>query len=83
MSHGFFGQTGTYRGHHPREVAMAAKYQIFLTSAERAELDGVVKKGNRPARVTLSALVLLFSDLSPDGGGKKSNAQIGRELNIS
>ena len=62
---------------------MATKYEIFLTSDERDELDSLVKKGKRAARVILLALVLLFSDMSPEGRGKKSNVQISRELNIS
>ena len=62
---------------------MATKYRIFLTPDERDELDGLVKKGKRAARVILMALILLFSDMSPEGRGKKTNAQISRELNIS
>jgi transposase len=66
-----------------KEVAMATKFQIWLTSDERDELDGIVKKGKRAVRVVLMALILLFSDMSPEGRGKKTNVQISRELNIS
>ncbi|MDR1486810.1 MAG: IS630 family transposase, partial [Deltaproteobacteria bacterium] len=62
---------------------MAAKYIISLTSDERDELDSIVKKGKNAARVILLALVLLFCDASPEGRGKKTNAQISKELNIS
>jgi transposase len=62
---------------------MATKYKIFLTADERRALDSIVKKGKNAARVILLALVLLFCDLSPEGRGKKTNAEISRELNIS
>jgi transposase len=62
---------------------MATKYKIFLTTDERDELDSLVKKGKNAARVILLALVLLFCDMSPEGRGKKTNAVISRELNIS
>lgn len=62
---------------------MATKYKIFLTPDERDELDSIVKKGKRAVRVVLMALILLFSDMSPEGRGKKTNVQISRELNLS
>ena len=62
---------------------MATKYKILLTSDERDELDGIVKKGKKAARMIILALVLLFSDMSQEGRGRKSNVQISRELNIS
>jgi transposase len=62
---------------------MATKYIIELTSEERSQLDGIVKKGNNAARVIILALVLLFCDISPEGRGRKTNVQISRELNIS
>jgi transposase len=62
---------------------VATKYKIELTPEERGQLDGIVKKGRNPAKVVLSALVLLFCDRSPLGRGRKTNAEISRELNIS
>jgi transposase len=62
---------------------MATIYKIHLTTSERDELDSIVKKGKNAARVILLALVLLFADLSSEGRGGKTNAQISRELNIS
>ena len=62
---------------------MATKYKIFLTPEERDELDGLVKKGKNAAKIILAALILLFCDMSPEGRGKKANAAISRELNIS
>lgn len=62
---------------------MATIYKIFLSQDERDELDGIIKKGKRAARAVLLAMVLLFCDMSPEGRGKKTNAQISREFNIS
>jgi transposase len=62
---------------------MAKKYNILLTSEEREELDGIVKKGKNAARVIVLALVLLLSDLSPEGRGKMKNYEISQKLNIS
>jgi transposase len=62
---------------------MGLKYVVYLTADERAELDAIVKKGKNEARVILSGLVLLFSDINPEGRGGKSNAQISKDLNIS
>ncbi|MDR1608479.1 MAG: helix-turn-helix domain-containing protein [Deltaproteobacteria bacterium] len=64
-------------------VGLATKYRIFLTTDERDELDSLAKKGKNSARVILLALVLLFCDMSPEGRGQKTNADISRELNIS
>jgi hypothetical protein len=66
-----------------KEVAMAAKYTVFLNRTEREELDSIVKKGKNAARVISLALVLLFADKSAEGSGRKTNAVISRELNIS
>jgi transposase len=62
---------------------MATKYQIFLTDQERDQLNSISKKGKSTARIFLLALVLLFCDMSPEGRGKKANAEISRDLNIS
>jgi transposase len=62
---------------------MAKKYNIHLTADEREELDGIVKKGKNAARVILLSLVLLLSDLSPEGRGKMKNYEISQKLNIS
>jgi transposase len=62
---------------------MAIKYLISLTPEERNELNSITKKGKNTARVILMALALLFCDISPEGRGKKTNAEISRELNIS
>jgi transposase len=62
---------------------MAAKYQIYLTPEERAQLDGLVKKGQNAAQVILKALILLFCDRSPEGRGGKTNLEISRDLNVS
>jgi transposase len=62
---------------------MATKYRIFLSSEERNELDSIAKKGKNAARAILLALVLLLSDLSPDGRGKKTNYEISQILDIS
>jgi transposase len=79
----FFSVNPVYWWQPLREVAMASKYKIFLNQTEREELDSIVKKGKNAARVILLALVLLFCDMSPEGRGRKTNAVISRELNIS
>ncbi|MDR2459614.1 MAG: helix-turn-helix domain-containing protein [Deltaproteobacteria bacterium] len=62
---------------------MATKYVICLTEKERYELDSMVKMGKTSGRVILLALALLFCDISPEGRGAKTNAQISKELNLS
>jgi transposase len=68
----------------PKEgVAMAIRYKIFLTSDERSTLEEIIKKGTKRARTVILALGLLLCDLNPEGTGKKTNAEISRELRLS
>jgi hypothetical protein len=50
---------------------------------ELEELDSIVNKGKNAAKVIVLILILLLSDLSPEGRGKKTKHEISQILNIS
>jgi hypothetical protein len=70
-------------GQPPKEVAMAVRYDINLTDNERSALEEIVKKGQKEARSVILAQALLLCDLSPEGSGQKTEAEIGRQLRLS
>ena len=65
-----------------REVAMAKKYRVTLTPAERSELDSLIGRGKADARKLAHARVLLQTD-EADGGPARADADIAAALDLS
>jgi hypothetical protein len=54
-------------GNNHKEVAMAPRYRVTLTSRERKELRALTRNGKTPAKKFIHARALLLCDASPDG----------------
>ena len=61
---------------------MAKKYRVTLTTEERAELNGLIRRGKGDARKLTHARVLLQADESAGGPGR-SDAIIAAALDVS
>jgi hypothetical protein len=61
---------------------MAKKYRVTLTTEERAELGGLIRRGKGPARKLAHARVLLQADESAGGPGR-ADADIAAAVAVS
>jgi hypothetical protein len=64
------------------EVAMAPRYRVTLTKAERKELEAMTHRGKIEARRFINARVLLLCDAGPEGPAWKI-ADVASALGVS
>jgi len=65
-----------------REAAVAKRYRVTLTAAERETLEGMISRGKADARKLAHARVLLQADAS-EGGPNCTDARIAEAVRVS